>query len=47
MLLIKILLNSVISTKGAWFMAGDIKNFYLMTPLKRYEYVKLKLSDIP
>jgi len=28
-------------------MTGDIKNFYLMTPLKRYEYVKLKLSDIP
>ena len=47
MLLIKILLNSVISTKGTRFMTGDIKNFYLMTPLKRYEYVKLKLSDIP
>ena len=28
-------------------MTCDIKNFYLMTPLKRYEYVKLKLSDIP
>ena len=28
-------------------MTGDIKNFYPMTPLKRWEYVKLKLSDIP
>jgi len=25
----------------------DIANFYLMTPLKRPEYVKIKLSDIP
>jgi len=47
MLLAKILFNSVISTKGARFMTGDIKNFYLMTPLKRKEYVKLKLADIP
>ena len=28
-------------------MTGDIKNFYLMTPLKRWEYVKLRLSNIP
>ena len=28
-------------------MTADISNFYLMTPLKRYEYVRLKLSDIP
>ena len=35
MLLIKILFNSVISIKGARFMTGDIKNFYMMTPLKR------------
>jgi hypothetical protein len=47
MLLAKILFNSVISTKGARFMTGDIKNFYLMTPLKQKEYVKLKLADIP
>jgi hypothetical protein len=47
MLLIKLLLNSVISTRGAEFMPADIKNFYLNTPLIRYEYVQLKLSDIP
>jgi hypothetical protein len=47
MLLAKILWNSIISTKGARFMTIDIKNFYLMTPLKRPEYFRLKLSDIP
>ena len=47
MLLAKILFNSVISTKGAKFMTADISNFYLMTPLKRSEYVKLNLTDVP
>ena len=47
MLLIKILLNSVISTKNAKFMSIDVSNFYLNTPLPRYEYLKLKLSDVP
>eukprot|EP01082_Thalassiosira_pseudonana_P002224 g1758.t1 g1758 contig11:8776-9696(+) len=47
LLLIKIFLNSVISTPGAKFANADLSNFYLMTPLKRPEYAKLKLSDIP
>ena len=47
MLLVKLLFNSVISTDGARFMTGDVKNFYLNTPLKRYEYVRLKLEEIP
>ena len=47
LLLIKILLNSVISTPKAKFATADISNFYLMTPLKRPEYAKIKLSDIP
>ena len=47
LLLIKIFLNSVISTPGARFATADISNFYLMTPLKRPEYAKIKLSDIP
>ena len=47
MLLIKILLNSVISTRGPKFMSIDIKNFYLATPMGRYKYLKLKLCDIP
>ena len=47
LLLAKILFNSVISTKGAKFMTLDIKDFYLNTPLERYEYVKIALVDIP
>ena len=47
MLTAKLLFNSVISTKGAKFMTMDISNFYLMTPLPRPEYLRLKLSDIP
>ena len=47
MLAFKILLNSVVSTPGAKFMTIDLSNFYLNTPMKRYEYVKLRLSDIP
>ena len=47
LLLIKIFLNSVISTSGARFATADISNFYLMTPLKRPEYAKIRLSDIP
>eukprot|EP00804_Cyclotella_cryptica_P005837 CCRYP_000123-RA/>CCRYP_000123-RA protein AED:0.35 eAED:0.34 QI:0/0/0/1/0/0/3/0/533 len=47
LLLIKIFLNSVISTPGAKFANADISNFYLMTPLKRPEFAKVRLSDIP
>ncbi len=35
--LFKIMLNSVISTPGACFMSLDIKNFYLNTPMERFE----------
>ena len=28
-------------------MTPDIKNFYLNTPLDRYEYPRLKLSNFP
>lgn len=28
-------------------MTLDIKNFYLNTPMTRYEYVRLKLDDVP
>jgi hypothetical protein len=31
--LFKIMLNSVISTPGAWFISLDIKNFYLHMPM--------------
>eukprot|EP00804_Cyclotella_cryptica_P002823 CCRYP_009357-RB/>CCRYP_009357-RB protein AED:0.24 eAED:0.24 QI:0/0/0/1/0/0/2/0/561 len=47
MLTTKVLLNSVISTKGARFMTIDIRDFYLNTPMDRPEYMRLKMSDIP
>ena len=47
MLTVKLLLNSVISTKNARFMTIDIKDFYLNTPMKRFEYMRLKMSEIP
>ena len=47
LLIVKFLLNSVISTPEEKFMTMAIKNFYLNTPVKRYEYLCLKLDDIP
>jgi hypothetical protein len=47
MTLVKILLNSVISTKDAQCVTLDIKDFYLNTLIKRYKYMHLKLADIP
>ena len=46
MLVEKILFNSVISTKGARFMTIDISNFYLITPLKQPEYIRIHIRDI-
>ena len=43
----KILWNSTISTEGARYMCLDIKNFYLGTPMTRYEYMKMPLSVFP
>ena len=39
--MVKILLNSVLSTEGAKFMTIDIKDFYLNTPMERYEYMRM------
>ena len=47
MMVAKILFNSVVSTPGARFMTMDISYFYLNTPLKQPEYLRVKLSDIP
>ena len=43
----KLLLNSVVSTPNAKFMTLDVKNFYLNTPLKRYEYLRIPINLIP
>jgi hypothetical protein len=47
LLTVKLLINSVISTPRARFFTMDIKNFYLCTPMMRYEYMRLKLSELP
>jgi hypothetical protein len=40
----KILINSTLSTEDAAMMTMDIKNYYLGTPLTRFEYMKMLLS---
>jgi hypothetical protein len=47
LLTIKLLLNSIISTPNAKFMTMDIKDFYLNTPMARYEYMQLQIADMP
>ena len=45
--LVKLLLNSVLSTPNAKFHTIDIKDFYLQTSMERAEYMRLKILDIP
>ena len=47
MTLFKILINSILSTPNAKCTMMDIKDFYLRTPMKRPEYMRLKITDIP
>jgi hypothetical protein len=47
MLVAKMLFNSVIFMKGAWFMTMDISNFYLISPLHSAKFIQIKFSDIP
>ncbi len=47
MTLIKVLLNSIISTENVQCAILDVKDFYLNTPRKRFKYMQLKLNDIP
>ncbi len=47
LMLVKIHTNSVISTRGARYMTLDVKKIYLNMPMGRYEYVRIKLEDIP
>jgi hypothetical protein len=43
----KILINSVISTQDDKFLVIDINNFYLNTPLGRFEYIVINLASLP
>ena len=42
-----LLFNSTISTKGGRFMCIELKDFYLGTPMNRYEYMWIKMANIP
>jgi hypothetical protein len=39
--------NIVLNTDGAKYMCLDIKNFYLSTPLDRFEYMKMPIALFP
>ena len=43
----KLLINSVLSTKYAKFLTADLKDFYLGTPMDRYEYMRIPIAMIP
>ena len=43
----KIVWNSVIRTEGAKYACLDVSNFYLETPMNRYENMKMPLSIFP
>jgi hypothetical protein len=47
MVTVKLHLNSVILTKGARYCTIDLKDFYLMTPMTRPEYMRMKIKDLP
>jgi hypothetical protein len=47
LLTIKIHINSIISTAGKKFMTMDIKDFYLNTAMAGYEYMQLRIADMP
>jgi hypothetical protein len=43
----KIIINSTLYTEDADIMMMDIQNYYLSTPLPRYEYMRMLLSRFP
>jgi hypothetical protein len=43
----KNLINSTLSTEDAAMMMMDIKNYYIGTPLPRFEDMKMMLSRFP
>ena len=47
LLTVKLLRNSIIFTSNTKFMSIDIKDFYLKTPMARYEYFRMKLELFP
>jgi hypothetical protein len=47
LLTIKLLLNSVIFMPNVKFTTLNLKDFYLMMPIKRYKYFRMKLELFP
>jgi hypothetical protein len=43
----KLVINHSLSTTNAKYMCGGIENFYLGTPMERYEYMHLPLAILP
>ena len=39
----KLLINSVLSAAGAMFITADLKDFYLGTPMTRFEYMRVPI----
>lgn len=44
---VEILINSVLSTPSAKLVTANLKDFYLGTPMERYEYICLPVHMIP
>ena len=44
---VKIMLNSILSTPNGKFMTGNIKDFYLNTPMDEYKYMRIPVTIIP
>jgi hypothetical protein len=47
MVMVKLHLNSVILTKRACYCTIDLKDFYLMTPMVRPMFMRMKIKDLP
>ena len=45
--LVKIIINMLLSLRHAHFIAFDVSNFYLATPMDRPEFVQIRLEEIP
>ena len=44
---VKLLFNSVVSTPKAKFLGIDLKDFYLQTPMARFEYIMVQRKLLP
>jgi hypothetical protein len=47
MVTVELHLNSVILTKGACYYTIDLKDFYLMTPMARPKFMRMKIKALP